>query len=295
MQSFSAIGDRAIGIFAPSSPFEAARFEAGLDVLRKLGFPTVVHPQAHARQGYLAGSDDARRQALLDLLADPAVGAVMAARGGYGVARWADSLEANSLTADKPVVGFSDVTALHSVLQSRGARQSIHGPVVTQLPGLPEADAQALAALLRDPTTTATLAAAGPALAPGRATGPLVGGCLSIVTAAAGTPLLHVPEGAILLLEEVQEAPYRLDRMLTQLHLAGVLDRVAGVALGDFVQCAKQRPTDPEAIEVLAERLGARGVPVLAGLPIGHGARNHPVVLGRTATLDSDAGTLELG
>lgn len=289
MRPFEPLGDRALGVFSPSSPFDEARFEAGCARLRNLGFTLTVHPQAHARAGFLAGDDAARAAAFAELLADAEVGAVLAARGGYGVARWIDRVDPEAVrAAGKAIVGFSDVSVLHAAAQAAGL-ESLHGPVVTQLAGLPEADVADFAARLRAPTDGFTLSADGPTLAPGHARGPLVGGCLSMVVSLVGTPHQFVPEGAILLLEEVAEAPYRLDRLLTQLSQAGVLERVAGVALGDFVNCEAPRPNEPEALDVLAERLGGLGVPVLAGLPIGHGARNRAVPLGRTVELDADA------
>lgn len=280
-----------LGIFAPSSPFPGDRFEAGCARLRALGFELEIPAITHARSGYLAGSDPERVEAFHALLDDPAVTGLVAARGGYGLHRIVDRLDPTRLASTtKPVVGFSDLCALHAALQGAGLT-SIHGPVVTQLADLPTADAERLAALLRG-APVAPLEAEGPTLHPGVATGPLVGGCLSVLVPLVGTPFLFVPEGAVLLLEDVGEAPYRLDRMLTHLHLAGVLARVAGVALGAFEGCRRARPHEPDALEVLAERLTPLGVPVLAGLPVGHGARNAALTLGATVTLDADARTL---
>lgn len=280
-----------IGVFAPSSPFREDRFEAGLEVLRRLGFRVHLHPQVHARAGYLAGSDLARTGALHELLVDETIDVVMAARGGYGVHRLLPTLDARVFArAEKPLVGFSDVTALHAFAQRHAGLTSIHGPVVTQLGDLGEADHQALVDVLGG--ARLTYAADGPAIARGRATGRLCGGCLSVVVPLIGTEFLDVPAGGVLLLEDVGEVPYRIDRMLTHLHLAGVLGRVGAVALGDFIGCNPPREGEPTVEEVLAERLGALGIPVLAGLPFGHGRRNLAVPLGATVTLDAEAGTL---
>ena len=294
MRPFAPMAHGRLGIFAPSSPFPEDRFEAGCARLRALGFELLVPPATRARHGYLAGTDQARARAFHELLDDPEVTGLIAARGGYGLHRVVDRLDAERLRATtKPIVGFSDLSALHGLIQGRGDLTSIHGPVVTQLAELPEEDGQRLADLLRG-VPVAPLVAEGPTLSPGAASGPLVGGCLSVLAALIGTELLYVPDGALLLLEDVGEAPYRLDRMLTHLRLAGVLDRVAGVALGTFEGCRRARPHEPDALEVLGERLGDLGVPVLAGLPVGHGARNSALVLGGAATLDADAGTLRL-
>lgn len=278
---------------SPSGPIMPARFEAGCAVLKELGFSLKIHAQTTAREGYLAGSDDARQRAFWDLVQDPQVGAIMASRGGYGLHRWVDTLGPERLRAiDKPIIGFSDVCALHCALQQQGAIESIHGPVVSQLGDLPAEDHAHLAQLLRAPNSEIVVKAQGPSLSPGTAEGPLVGGCLSVLTPLIGSQLLFIPEGAILLLEDVGEAPYRVDRQLTHLRLAGVLQRVGGVVLGEFVGCKAQRPGEPEITDVLQDRLGDLSIPILSGLPIGHGARNQAVPLGRKVRLDTHAGTL---
>ncbi len=282
-----------IGVFAPSSPFPPERFDRGLAILRGLGFQVVVHPQAEHRRGFLAGDDADRASAFGALLEDDRIDAVMAARGGYGAHRWIDRFDfSRALGPAKPVIGFSDVIAVHACLQRAGLR-SIHGPVVTQLGDLPEAEHRHLARLLTAPepmTLKAQVTIRG-----GRAQGPLVGGCLSVIAPMVGTPYLFVPEGAILLLEDVSEAPYRIDRMLTHLRLAGVLARVAGVAVGDMVGCQPPRDGEQSVEDVLAERLGDLGVPAVRGLPFGHGRTNLALPLGADAVLDADAGTLFVG
>ena len=281
-----------LGVFAPSSPFDPARFEAGLEILRGLGYRLHLHPQARARTGFLAGDDASRARALFELMEDPSVDGIIAARGGYGAHRLLFDFDAARAAAPrKPLVGFSDVVVLHQIFQRAGLR-SVHGPVVTQLADLGPSDHAHLVKVLEGPTEPLALAADGPVLVAGRATGPLVGGCLAVLAALVGTPYLFVPQGSILLLEDVSEVPYRLDRMLTHLRLAGVLDRVAGVALGDFKDCRAPRAGDPEAVDVLEERLAPLGIPVLAGLPVGHGARNRAVPLGANVTLDTSMGQL---
>lgn len=291
--------DGTLGVFAPSSPFDGARFETGIEILKGLGFYIHIHPQAYARSGFLAGDDAQRADAFFSLLEDPSIDGVMAARGGYGAHRLLFDVDASRAARHrKPVIGFSDVVVLHQILQGTGL-MSIHGPVVTQLGDLDQDSHLHLARLLRGQAGRWTLTAdragwAPEVIAGGVATGPLVGGCLAVLAALVGTPHLFVPNGAILLLEDVGEVPYRLDRMLTHLRLAGILDRVSGLALGDFVNCRPPRPVEPGAEDVLTERLGSLGVPVVSGLPIGHGKRNMAVPLGATATLDGTAGTLTL-
>lgn len=281
-----------LGVFAPSSPVDPSRLEAGLEVLRGLGYRVHLHPQVREHTGFLAGSDASRAKALFELLENPAVDGIIAARGGYGAHRLLSDFDAlRAATARKPLVGFSDVVVLHHALQGAGLT-SVHGPVVTQLADLDPSDHAHLAKVLGGSTEPFALTADGPELVPGRATGPLVGGCLAVIAALVGTPHLFVPRGSILLLEDVGEAPYRLDRMLTHLRLSGVFDRVAGVALGDFADCRAPPSGGPGAAEVLEERLAPLGVPVLAGFPVGHGTRNRALPLGRNATLDTSAGQL---
>jgi muramoyltetrapeptide carboxypeptidase len=286
-----------IGIFAPSSAFDPDRFSAGLDVLRGLGFEPVVPDAVYARHGYLAGTDATRLASLNQLLARDDVPTLMGARGGYGVHRLLSQVDYARL-AQRTVVGFSDLTALHLALWARTGAAFVHGPVVTQLVDLPDADRVALANRIRDPDRVETLHGAADPAPPdlaGPVDGVLMGGCLALVAALVGTPFARFPEQTILLLEEVAEAPYRVDRMLTQLELAGVPDRVVGVALGALTRCDALRIDEPDGRDAALERLRGWGVPVITDLPIGHGARNHAVPLGRAARLDPRAGTLEVG
>lgn len=284
-----------IGVFAPSSPFNDERFHRGLDRLRTFGVEPVLHPQLEEKRGYLAGSDRARIDAFHDLISDSRVDALIAARGGYGAHRIIEAIDFDRVQrSNKPLIGFSDVCAIHSALLSRLGRTGIHGPVVTQLGELPEGDVAALIELLVDPAKPSILEAAKPSICGGTASGVLVGGCLSVITPMIGSELLFVPAGSILLLEDVGEAPYRVDRLLTHLRLSGVLARVAGVALGEFVGCNPQRENEQTVDDVLQDRLGDLGIPVLSGLPIGHGKRNYPVTLGKNATIDAEARTLAI-
>ena len=279
-----------IGIFAPSSPFLRDRFDRGVEILQGLGFTVRAHPQSEMRLGFLAGDDDARAAAFGSLLEDPTIDAIMAARGGYGAHRWIDRFDfSRAREARKPVIGFSDVCAMHARIQAAGLR-SVHGPVITQLTDLPEEQHRQLAESLVRPSVVR--AEASHAIHGGRAKGMLVGGCLSVIVPLLGTPYLFVPEGSILLLEDVGEAPYRIDRMLTHLRLAGVLDRVAGVAVGDMVGCQPPREGEQTVEEVLAERLGDLGVPAVRGLPFGHGRTNLCLTLGAEVELDADGRTL---
>ncbi len=277
-----------IGIFALSSPFARERFETGLQILRELGFEPILAPDAFATDGYLAGSDERRLRGFEALLEHSDLDLLMAARGGYGIHRLLDRFD-YARQADRTIVGFSDVTALQLARWTLVGAPSIHGPVVTQLVDLNETDRLALrSALTGEPAGPIE----GRPIVGGTADGVLLGGCLALVVGLLGTPYLRSTEPVILLLEDVGEAPFRLDRMLTQLELSDLRPQIAGVAVGAWTDCERRRPHEPDGSEVAEERLRRWGVPVVRDLPIGHGRRNHALWVGRRYRLDGDAGRL---
>ncbi len=280
-----------VAVVAPAGPFDRASFEAGLRVLAERYRP-VFDDGCFARTRYLAGDDGRRLEELTAALADDAVKAVFTARGGYGSMRILSNLWAKLRVAGlppKPLVGFSDITALHLAFQAAGW-VSIHGPVVTQLGTQPRAVVDRLFRLLESPATSAPPLSGTPLVA-GIAEGPLLGGNLSVLTRLLGTPYLPSLEGAVLLLEDVGERPYRLDRMWTHLALAGVFDQVRGIALGEFIDCEEPNG-DYRSRDVLAALAAEAGLPCVGGFPIGHGAANLAVPLGGRVRLEADAGTL---
>ncbi len=277
-----------VAVIAPASAFDRGSFESGLALLRAR-YDVHYQPAIFERHRYLAGSDDRRLEELTGALLDPAIKGVFCARGGYGATRLLARLAAIGPAAAKPLVGFSDITALHMWLQSRGV-MSIHGPVLTQLGLLPGETRQRLFHLLESSAPAPALQASD-TYVPGVAQGPLLGGTLSVVTRLLGTPYLPSLEGSILLLEDVGERPYRLDRMWTHLELAGVFRQVRGIALGSFTNC-EERDADYSAADVLRELAAATGLPCAAGFPIGHGAANEPVPLGARVRLDAAARSL---
>lgn len=282
---------------APASPVRfPERLEAGVALLGAWGLSTRVLPHVHDETGFLAGSDEDRLADLHAAWADPAVRAIWCARGGYGCSRLADRLDGELLRADpKALVGFSDVTALHLALDRHGIA-SLHGPL-----GEWNADrtGQTSAASLRQAlTSTGPLGVlpTGPlaTLVPGRAEGPLVGGNLSLVAAAVGTPDQPDTAGRLLLLEEVGERPYRVDRLLRQLLRAGLLTDAAGLVFASFVRCEEPRGPSASVAQVLAAFAEEVGLPAVAGAPLGHGPGQLTVPLGVAAELDAGRGTLAL-
>lgn len=277
-----------VAVIAPASAFDRPSFENGLALIAAR-YDVRYQPAIFEQHRYLAGSDGRRLRELTDALLDPEIRGVFCARGGYGATRLLAQLSSLAPAAPKPLVGFSDITALHFWLQSRGV-MSVHGPVLTQLGLLPEETRRRLFQLLESASPAAPLRATD-TYASGVAEGPLLGGTLSVVTRLLGTPYMPSLEGAILLLEDVGERPYRLDRMWTHLELAGVLRQVRGIALGSFTHC-EEKDADYSAADVLRELAQATGLPCAAGFPIGHGAANEPVPLGARVRLDAAARSL---
>ncbi len=271
-------GERVV-VVAPSSPFDPAELERGLSWLRAR-YEVVVDPHILERAGYLAG-DDARRAAeLTHAMCDVRARAIVAARGGYGAMRLLESLPWEAWSARPSwLVGFSDITALHVEANRRGVA-TVHGPHVTGL-GRDEhpASREAWQEALERPRAGRswgglTVLHPGPA-----AEGPILGGNLALVEAMAAAGREPLPAGAVLALEDVTERPYRIDRMLTSLRLSGALSRVAAIVFGDFDKC-DPGPDGVRVEDVLTERTAGLGVPVLAGAPFGHAARNLAFVLG---------------
>ncbi|MBO4163197.1 LD-carboxypeptidase [Micromonospora sp. MMS20-R2-23] len=283
-------------LVSPSGPTRPERVARGVELLTGWGLRPVVAPNAYARRGYLAGDDALRAADLNAAFADPQVRGVICTRGGYGAQRVVDLIDMAAVRRDpKVVAGFSDITALQFALW-RGARLTgVHGPGaawVDERTPLRSAESLHAALMTTAPVTVAAVPTEEtyPVRVPGRAVGRLLGGNLCLITATLGTPDMPDLTGAVLLVEEVQEPPYKVDRMLTHLRRAGVLDGLAGVAVGQFTDCADG--WDTTVVDVLTDRLGDLGVPVLGGLPIGHGPGQLTVPVGTPATLDTETGTL---
>jgi len=274
-----------VRVIAPSGPFETAPFEAGLAVLRSR-YTVEVAPGVESRHRYLAGTTQRRLGELSAWIGTK--GAAICARGGFGAMHLLSALPPR-LEGSGLLVGFSDVTALHLGLQSRGV-MSLHGPVVTQLGKQPAHSVERLFHLMERAEPAPPLEGTDTYVA-GVAEGRLVGGNLSLVASLVGTPYLPDLRGAVLLLEDVGERPYRLDRMWTQLRLAGVLDAVAGVALGEFTGC-EEKDAAWSSADVLRELAQGLGKPCVAGFPVGHGDVNLAVPLGVRVRLDATARSL---
>lgn len=279
-----------VAVVAPASPFDRESLEAGVAVIADR-YRVRYDEGLYSRHRYLAGDDARRLVELTTALADPEVRAVFCARGGYGTMRllqqlatWSSS--GGARVALKPLIGFSDITALHGWLQSNGIA-SVHGPVLTQLGRLAPEGPRRLVSLLESTTSPAEALVGTDTYVGGTVEGPLLGGNLAMFTQLLGTAFMPALDGAILMFEDQGEQPYRLDRMWTHLALAGVFHKVRGIVLGEFLHC-EPRDGGYTAAAVLRELAAQTGLPCAAGFPIGHGDVNEPVPLGVRVRLDAD-------
>jgi muramoyltetrapeptide carboxypeptidase len=266
-------GDR-IAVVAPASPFDPGQFEAGIAELRRLGFDPVYSEAIFARDLYLAGSAELRARDFARAWSDPDVAAVVAARGGYGSVQLLPWLDAGLIREHpKPLIGYSDITTLLMWMVQSCGLVAFHGPMIEGRFALGEAgyDRESfLNAVCRpDPLGEITHPELE-TIRSGTAAGMLVGGTLTQLVASLGTPFaFDPPAGCVLFLDEIGERPYRLDRMLTQLRLSGLLARAAAIVFNGLPQCLEAGGS-PTARQVVTTVLGDFPGPILYGLPSGH-------------------------
>ena len=293
-----------IGVVAPASaPASQARFRAGIVQLERRGYRVETRRSPFAETGYLAGTDAERLDELNGFLRRDDVKMLIAARGGYGCLRLLPHLDYAAAQAHpKLIVGYSDVTALHLALWRHAGLPGISGPMVaTDWPDLDPVSEAQFWALARGETCDALTGPSGERLRPlreGMAEGPLLGGNLSMIVRLVGTPYLPSLDGAILFVEDVGEAPYRIDALLAQLRLAGAFDKLGGLVLGAFT---RWRPdTDPERTmpspdEIFREYFGDARFPVAHGLVYGHFPVKNSLPVGIRARLQVTSGMAQLG
>jgi len=304
-----------VALVAPASPPSPEAVERVRQGLEDQGFRVKMAPNVLERRGYLAGEDEARAAAFMAAWTDPEVDAIFSLAGGYGVNRILPLLDFQEIARNPKVfTGFSDITALHLAIQNHANLVTFHAPTHSAtLGGDAELRPVQHAWFWRQVYGPRYLDATGHrlppgllfpswdeggeirALAPGKAVGRLTGGNLALIASLVGTPYALRPDGAILFLEDVGEEPYRIDRMLSTLELAGVLDRVAGVVLGRFARCEAEDPEKSLTLdEVFEGYFAGRPYPVLLGFPTGHVVDNVTLPYGVLAELDADARTLRL-
>lgn len=287
-----------VRVVAPAGPIPSDLLDAGVALLRSWNLEVSIAPgvlDIHPGLRYLAGTDQVRADALTEAWCDPELDGVFCARGGYGCMRMLDLLDWDAIAATGPTVfaGSSDVTAIHHSLNTRIGVSTLFAPMVASRAFTDDpVAAEKLRRVLFEPGSVQpiTTPAAG-ALASGKARGVTFGGNASLLASILGSRYADPPPpGSILILEDVTEDPYRLDRIITQLARAGWFDRVAGIALGSWTQCGDLA----DVRTLMTDRLAGLGVPVGWELGFGHTPGQATVPLGVEAELDADAGTLTL-
>jgi muramoyltetrapeptide carboxypeptidase len=286
-----------VGVVAASGPPSPDELEAGIEFIKSKGFRVVTGRHVTKRNGYLAGTDDQRSEDFNVMLRDPEVRAIFLARGGYGAMRILESLDIDAVIRDpKLIIGMSDVTALHLSLYARCGLVTLAGPMLAGQVGK-GLDSLSEDRFLRASTTPLESLNFFPreisvnVLRNGAGQGPLLGGCLTLVTALIGTR--HTPDytGSILFLEDIDEAPYRIDRMLMQLKLAGVLENVSGLILGHFLGCEGQ-DLGPEVERLVLAMTRTHPVPIISRFPHGHTLPNLTLPHGAEVRMDTSLGGL---
>ncbi|HVO26179.1 MAG TPA: LD-carboxypeptidase [Candidatus Margulisiibacteriota bacterium] len=280
-----------IGVVSPAAAVDEASLHAGLQVLEAAGFRVRLGAATLKKAGYLAGTDRERLADLDAMFRDPEVKAIIAARGGYGSGRLLPLLDpAVPRTHPKIFVGHSDLTFLLNDFVQRAELLAFHGPMIASLAQRPDAAATLFALLSGD--RAGWHQAAPSVVQPGMAEGVLVGGSLSVIVSMLGTPWALQTRGRLLFLEDVNEKPYRIDRMLTQLRQAGGLDGVAGVIFGEMPGCTAGEDERVTVRDVINEAFASAPYPVAFGLPSGHGAGTLALPLGARTRLAGERLTL---
>lgn len=294
-----------VAIIAPSSNLKADYLERGARELERLGLRVRFEQSILDKYRYTAGRDLRRARELMDAFTDPEVKAVWAARGGYGAMRLVGLLDDEALAANPKIfIGYSDLTALHLYFYRRFGWVTFHGPMAAKdmAGGEEHYDKRTLIGALGLNRRAAPLGEIASGLATlhggksgGAVTGRLLGGCLTLVTAMAGTPDALDARGAILFLEDTATRPYAIDRMLQQLRLSGGFDGVRAIVFGEMTDCTQTADQGYSLAEVLADCTSGLGVPVLFGLKSGHSRQgNLTLPLGVSALLDPMHGALRV-
>ncbi len=282
-----------VAIVAPAGPVDPDRLAEGEAMLEKLGFACKRRPDMDVRTGYLAGDDERRASEFMNFVRDPEVHALLCARGGYGSQRIISRLDADEVRRQaKPLIGYSDITTLLLWQRRCAGLMGFHGPMLERPRDLTPETRKALVTGLLGKGPPARIP--GKSLVAGWGEGRLTGGSLAMVTASLGTPWEIDTRGAILMIEETNEAPYRIDRMLSQLLLAGKLSGLVGLGIGFLCDCVSPTTPLPNAIEVIEEIARPLGIPVVYELPFGHTDHNLVWPMGARAAIDGDRGEIEL-
>jgi len=292
-------GDK-VALIAPSSPPENhSLVESGAYFIKNLGLVPVIGESCYSQYGYLSGNDDIRAYDINWAFADPSISGIFCIRGGYGLQRILDKIDFESIKNNpKFFCGYSDITALHNAIPDRTGLISFHTPMLST-PKFAEADPYTLEHFTRQIFGNSKGKIINPKghewkfLQNGKAKGELCGGNLSIIVSSLKTPYEINCTGKILFIEEVEEAPYKIDRMLNQLRLAGKLDECVGIIFGDFADCMSPEPEKSLTINEIIQNLKLK-VPILWNFRCGHCYPTASLPMGMTARLDATSDTFEI-
>jgi muramoyltetrapeptide carboxypeptidase len=280
-----------IGIIAPAGPVLEPEIQPGADLLMSLGFKVFVSSHVLEKKDYLAGDDRVRLGDFHDMFRNDRVRAILCARGGYGTLRLLDSINYDVIRENpKILIGYSDITALLIALHKRTGLITFHGPVLRDFRKNQHKNLESLLHLVSSGEKPSFPLSDGKIIRPGKVTGVLLGGNLSLLCHLLGTYFMPPPKGKILFIEEKGEPLYRIDRMLTHLKVSGFLRRCAGIVFGDFRECGDSS----SLTQVLQERTSDLEMPVVTGLRTGHGEENVTLPIGVRACLDTENMSLSI-
>jgi muramoyltetrapeptide carboxypeptidase len=277
-----------VALIAPAGPLQKPEdLPNAQENARTLGWEPIVGAHATERLGYLAGHDRDRLNDINRALRDPKIDGIWCLRGGYGLMRIIESVDYEALSRmPKVIIGFSDVTALHAAIQQRCRLVTFHGPHARET--LTSFSRDSFERAVNRQVDSCGAAPLSREINPGTATGRLVGGNLSVLSSLAGTPFAPDYTDSILILEDINEPVYRVDRMLTQLKLTGTLAGCRAIAFGDCTRCPEDAGGGGRSLdEVLGELAHSLGIPCLAGIPVGHIPDQWTIPMGAIATLDT--------
>lgn len=278
-----------IGVVAPSGVFEREVLEQGLAVLSEMGYRYRLADELFARNGYLAGDDSQRIGQLLQMFADPEVKAVMCARGGFGALRLLPYLDYDLIgDSAKPFIGYSDITALHQAIFQKTGLVTFHGPMVNGLDKADRTTRMAWKEALAGDRALGFKLARQQVFKEGACEGIFRGGNLATLCHLLGTPFAADLDGCLLFIEDTGEALYRIDRMLTQMKLAGSFRGLKGLVVGSFKDCGQYE----DVVQLIGDHFKEMAIPIVTGFPTGHAEPNVTLPLGLPARLDTDRAEL---
>jgi muramoyltetrapeptide carboxypeptidase len=282
-----------IGVVAPAGCVDVQTIEEGVEAVRKEGFAVELAPNIYGRKGYLAGDERARAKDLVNFFQRADIDAIFCARGGFGSIQLLPCLANQTRLKPKIFVGYSDITVLLNWFLQKLGLVTFHAPMLAMdiARGLSERTKNHFWGMLTGETKELKVDL-GEVIRPGVAEAEMMGGCLSLLVTTLGTPYEIDTTGKLLFIEDTDEKPYRIERMLTHLKMAGKLDRLSGVVFGDFTRCEGDGPRDVR--QVIGELFGAAPYPVVMGMAAGHGQENFALPFGVRMALSGDAGTLSL-